>query len=126
LSVRHNQQMARTWALWATLSAAGLGLILIPDTGPRLFSLSEEHGPSLTDAIGVLLLVAGWATLDIATWRGRRRLGPRRGIPVFTAITTLGAAGLIVWSVPGDHGVWWIVGACVLAAIQLISAARVS
>lgn len=118
--------MTRSWALWATLSVAGLSIILIPDTGPRLFSLSEEHGPSLTDGIGVLLLVIGWATLDMATWRRRRRLAPKRGVLAFAAIAAFGAAGLIVWSVLGDHGAWWIAGACVLASIQLISAARVS
>jgi hypothetical protein len=26
----------------------------------------------------------------------------------------------------GDHGIWWIAGAFVLAAIQLIAAARVT
>jgi hypothetical protein len=118
--------MRRSWALWTALSVAGLGIILIPDTGPRLFSLSEEHGPSLTDGIGVLLLVIGWATLDIATWRRRRRLAPQRGVLVFEAIAALGAAGLIAWSVLGDHGAWWIAGACVLAAIQLMAAARAS
>jgi hypothetical protein len=45
---------------------------------------------------------------------------------MFTAIAALGAAGLIAWSVLGDHGAWWIVGAGVLAAIQLAAAARVS
>jgi hypothetical protein len=41
-------------------------------------------------------------------------------------IAALGAAGFIAWSVLGDHGAWWIVGAGVLAAIQLTAAARVS
>jgi hypothetical protein len=36
------------------------------------------------------------------------------------------AAGLVLWSVLGDHGLWWIVGAGVLAALQLIAAANVT
>jgi hypothetical protein len=108
------------------LSAAGLGLIVLPDSGPRLFSLSEGHGPSLIDGVGVLLLLAGWATLDIATFRRRGQLVSRPSVLTFTAIAALGAAGVIAWSVLGDHGAWWIVGAGVLVAIQLTAAALVS
>ena len=49
--------VARSWLWWGTLSALGLVTILLPDTGPRLFSLSEAHGPSLIDSVGVLLLL---------------------------------------------------------------------
>jgi hypothetical protein len=32
-----------------------------------LFSQSPGHGPSLLDLIGIVVLVAGWAVLDVAT-----------------------------------------------------------
>jgi hypothetical protein len=109
---------------WGVLSTLGLVTILIPDTGRRLFSLSREHGPSVVDSIGVLLLVAGWAALDIATWRRRRALSLRRTAIIVTATAGVIAVGLVLWSVLGDYGVWWIVGAMVLAAIQVTAAAK--
>ena len=63
--------VTRSWRWWAILSALGLVTILMPDTGSRLFSLSEGHGPSLIDGMGVLLLLAGWAA-----WH--------RGVPEFS------------------------------------------
>jgi hypothetical protein len=32
------------------------------------------------------------------------------------------AIALVIWSVLGDHGSWWIVGSVVLSAIQLRAA----
>lgn len=108
------------------MSAIGLSIILVPDRRPRLFSLSEGHGPSLVDGIGVLLLVAGWTVLDVATWRRRRMLSLRREALGMVAVAGIAAVGLVLWSVLGDHGAWWIAGGFVLAAIQLTAAARVT
>jgi hypothetical protein len=116
--------VTRSWLWWGILSALGLVTILMPDTNRRLFSLSEGHGPSLVDGIGVLFLLAGWTALDIATWRRRRVLLLRREQMAVMVIAGIAAGGLVLWSVLGDHGVWWMVGAIVLAAIQLIAAAR--
>jgi hypothetical protein len=102
----------------------GLVTILLPDTGSRLLSLSEAHGPSLVDSMGVLLLLAGWAVLDIATWRRRRDLSLRRKVLLPIATAGAAAVALVLWSVLGDHGAWWIVGAALLAAIQLTAATR--
>jgi hypothetical protein len=54
--------------------------------------------------VGVLLLLGGWATLDIATLRRRGRLASRPGPLTTTAIAATGAAGVIAWSLLGDHG----------------------
>jgi hypothetical protein len=82
-------------------------------------------GRRWVDGVGVLLLLARWATLDIATLRRRGRLASP-GALTFTAIAALGGVGVIAWSVLSDHGSWWIVGAGVLAAIQLTAAVCVS
>ena len=116
--------VTRSWLWWGILSGIGLVTILIPDTGRRLFSLSEGHGPSLVDGIGILLLLAGWVALDIATWRRRRALSLRREMIVLMGAAGVAGAGLVLWSVLGDHGLWWIVGAIVLASIQLVAAMR--
>jgi hypothetical protein len=114
----------RSWLWWGILSALGLVGILLPDTGRRLFSLSQAHGPSLVDGVGVLLLLAGWAVLDIASWRRRRGFRPRREVLLLIAAAGTAAVALVLWSVLGDHGAWWIVGAVLLAAIQLTAATK--
>jgi hypothetical protein len=110
--------------LWfAALSGTGLVIVLIPDTDVRVFSLSEGHGPSLLDGVGVLLLIAGWVVLDLATWRRRREVSYRRGVVVMVTLAAIAASAVVLWSVLGDHGAWWVLGAAVLAAIQLCAAA---
>jgi hypothetical protein len=116
--------MKRSWLSWAVLSTLGIVTILLPDTDRRLFSLSEGHGPSVVDAIGVVLLLAGWAVLDIATWRRRHALDHRREVIVAMGAVGVAAAALLLWSVLGDRGAWWVLGATVLAAIQVLAAMK--
>jgi hypothetical protein len=116
--------VTRSWLWWAILSTLGLVSVLLPDSGRRLVSLSQAHGPSLIDSLGVLVLLAGWAMLDIATLRRRRRLLFRREVLMLMATAGIAAVALVLWSVSGDHGAWWIVGAVMLAAIQLTAAVR--
>ena len=116
--------MARAWTWWIALSIGGLVTILLPDTGPRLFSLSEDHGPSLIDLVGIVLLVAGWVVLDLATWRRRSNLAMPRAIVVTYALVGSGSVALVASSVLGDQGSWWVVGAALLATIQIAAAVR--
>jgi hypothetical protein len=92
----------------------------------QVVSVVESCDHRIVGRVGVLLLLAGWATLDAATWRRRSALAVPRSVLVLTILAGIGAAAVVVWSVGGDHGVWWIAGATVLAAIQLVAAARVS
>jgi hypothetical protein len=78
-------------------------------------------GPRI-DGVGVLLLMAAWAALDIGTWRRRRGLSLRRDLSVLTSTAGIAAISVVIWSVLGDRGSWWIVGAVVLSAIQLTAA----
>jgi hypothetical protein len=96
------------------------------DAGDRLFHLSELHGPSILDTVGIALLVLGWAVLDLATWRRRRVLSAGRPVRSVVAAVAVAAAAVVAWSVLGDHGSWWIVGAFVLAAIQVAAALMVT
>jgi hypothetical protein len=114
----------RSWLCWGILSALGIVVILGPDRSRRLFSLSQAHGPSLIDSVGVLFLVAGWAALDTATWRRRRGRPLRREVRLLTVVAGTAAATLVLWSVLDDHGAWWVIGAVLLAAIQLAAAMR--
>jgi hypothetical protein len=40
------------------------------------------------------------------------------------SVTGISASWLVIWLVLGDEGMWWIVGALVLAAVQLMAAVR--
>jgi hypothetical protein len=112
------------WLLW---SAAGVVVIALPDRGPRLVSLSAAHGPSLLDAVGILLLLAGTAGPWWFIWRRRSRLDAvaAAGRRVLLVASGVGA-GLLVASVLGDFTAWWAVGAGILTAVQVAVFAAVA
>ncbi len=63
--------------------------------------------------------------LDLAVWR-RRALPLGRGALLADAAIAAAGGGLIAWSALGDHGARWVLGASVLATIQVGTAARVT
>ena len=110
--------------VWAGLSAIGAAVVALPDGDNRLFSLSRAHGPSPVDALGALVLIAGWLVFAAALWRRRARIARRSGTPsAGVTVFALGlGAGLLVASVAGDFAYWWAVGAALLVAGQLLAA----
>src|SRR5262245_61896991 len=60
---------ARVFAVWAAANVVGIALVVLADGDERLVSLGEHHGPSAGEALGALLVVAGWLTLDVVTLR---------------------------------------------------------
>ncbi len=119
---------AARWRWWAVCSVLGLALVALPDSDSRLFSFSRLHGPSLVDAVGALFLTAGWLCLDQAVWRHRHRLATRvgrRGLAAGASAYVFGLAVLVV-SVLGDIGWWWVLGAVLLAGVQLAAAGAVT
>jgi len=52
--------MKRSFWISLLVLLAGIVLIALPDTDQRLFSLNSHHGPSLPDAIGVVLVFITW------------------------------------------------------------------
>ena len=70
--------MARAVLFWLGASALGIALMaLLPDDwlgGEMLFRLSDRHGPTLADATGLALILAGWGTFLQALWSRRRDL----------------------------------------------------
>ena len=114
---------SRVWGTWLFLSMAGTVLIALPDSDRRLFSISESHGPGLADLVGALLLITGWAVLDVHIWHGRHRLlASRRPRPTLLVVASLGGGVLIAWSVGRDAGMWWLLGVALLAGAQLAAA----
>lgn len=116
----------RGWALWGLLSTVGAVLVALPDDGDRLVSFSRTHGPAALDAVGAGVLVLAWSLLWVGVWRRRDRL-PRRGTWWAGAGAVLACGGVVlVWSVLGDHGAWWVLGAGAVAGVQLLAALLVS
>lgn len=107
--------LPRAVLLWFALSAAGILVLLIPDSGTPVARLSRTHGPSGQDLVGVLLVLAGWAVYLWALWKVRTGIRHRAVLLVAGAL----AAGLIAWSVGTDSGAWWVLGAGVLVLVQV-------
>ena len=66
----------------------------------------------------------GWLVFAAALWRRRVRIARQSGAPPATAtVFALGlGAGLLVASATGDFAYWWVVGATLLVAGQLLAA----
>lgn len=109
---------------WFGLTVAGAILIALPDSGPRILSFSGEHGPSLVDACGALLLLAGFGVLIAGIIRGRRLVlqhlnASPRLLASCAFIAGLGL-GLLTAGVFTDFWWWWLVGALALQAFWLL------
>lgn len=118
VSVRHWPAVGRALAIWAVLSAAGVAVIAAPDTGRPVLTISDGHGPSAWDLTGVLILLGGWAWFLSALWDSRRAI-PH---PVVLGVAALAGVLLVAWSVLGDHGSWWVLGAVVATLAQVLAA----
>lgn len=114
----------RAWWAWLLCSLIGTLLIALPDPDRRVFSISVGHGPGVVDLVGAFVLAVGWAVLDVQIWRGRRRLLALRR-PCLLALVLLGLTGAAVtaFAVLRDAGIWWLLGAAMLAVAQLVAAA---
>ena len=69
--------------VFALLACPGLVLVALPDDGPRLFSLSDAHGPSALDSAGLVLVIAAWLVLLTPAWRRRHLIIRHAGHPLF-------------------------------------------
>jgi hypothetical protein len=124
--VHHWNQTARRAALcWVSGSAVGAAIVALPDADHRVLMLSETHGPSALDLVGVAVLLAGWLPVPLALWRNRRVVP----VGVWAAAAVLGVVGAIalVVTIRLDLGWWWLAAVTILVAAQvapLVSLAR--
>ncbi len=94
----------------------GVAVIALPDTGPRVVTFSETHGPSALDAVGVVLLLAAWVPVPVVLVRRRRLVRP--AVWRAAAGATLLAGAALVFAIRSDLPWWWVPGIA-LVAVQL-------
>jgi len=105
-----------------TLIAAGILIVALPDSGKRIFSISRDHGPTLQDAMGLVLVLIGYTWFLIRAWKQRGRILQYKNRLSFKLIAPLMIVGitLIIVSVINDYGYWWVCGAVILTVLQSI------
>ncbi len=114
--------MIRSVLVFIICMIVGSFVISLPDTGPRLYSFSEAHGPSIIDFIGIVVLLTGWTVLMTGLWKRRDQIFIYNGSKLFIiCIFMIGfGSGLIVASVVSDFPYWWVLGAIILLIIQFM------
>jgi hypothetical protein len=106
---------------WLIGLLAGIVIIVLPDDNQALIELSDTHGPSAQDLIGVILI----ALSSIAQWtvllRHRKRIYHRLSTAqrVVALVLALVSGGLIAWSIATDSGNWWMLGAGTLSFLLI-------
>lgn len=90
----------------------------MPDEGGRVFSLSEGHGPSVLDLLGISVILIGWLAFLIPLVRSRASVWR----PGWVLVAALAGGALLAWSLATDTGSWWMVGVVVLVAVQVVAA----
>jgi hypothetical protein len=107
--------------LLLSVMVTGLFIVALPDTGPRLFSLSEIHGPSTVDAFGLMLVLIPYTMLVVRVWKRRLRLRAYKKSLAFKFGLFVFVVGLflVVISVVRDVSHWWALGAILMAIVQI-------
>lgn len=104
------------------LIGAGIVITALPDKEERLFSISRDHGPSLQDAIGLILVFTGYGWFLKQAWKRREKILQYKNRISFKLILPLIVIGvvLVIVSVINDYGYWWVYGAAILVILQSI------
>lgn len=112
----------RIWATWAVCNAVGVAIVVLVDDDARLVTLGRDHGPSPSEAVGVLLVIVGWITLDVSTLRSwPRTRWSTRAERAAVALMLVGVGALVPTVVWGS-GATWLVGATLLGGTQVAAA----
>ncbi len=65
--------MTTPFLILSTVFLAGLIILLLPDNNDRMIRLNKNHGPSLLDLAGIILMISAWLAsciLVIKKWAG--------------------------------------------------------
>jgi hypothetical protein len=102
----------RVAAWWLGLTALGIVIIAIPDSGDPLVTMSNGHGPGLIDLLGILVVLIGTGVLYRHLFVNRETIMTRLGRPlvIVLVISWVVAVAAAIGAVVLDRGLWWIVG----------------
>lgn len=103
-------------AAWLGATAIGVALVaLLPENWlgeGRLFSLSAAHGPTPSDAVGLVIILAGWAAWLRALWVRRRLMRPPGAAALLALASALAIVGCLVAVAAGWDGLAVLLGVC--------------
>lgn len=88
---------------WLVMSMFGLAVIgLTPENlfgSDRVLTLSDQHGPTISDAIGITLLLIGWLYYLWRLWVNRNLITNTRKLRFYAAIALISVFGCIIAAV---------------------------
>lgn len=112
--------MKRSFWSGTLVFAFGAFIVVLPDNGPRIFDISERHGPSLIDIIGLVLMMIPWTYMIVYALIKWRRVLFVLGRPAAALALAAAFTGLMVTAVSvGRDGPYWWMGALPAFAGQL-------
>jgi magnesium-transporting ATPase (P-type) len=100
----------------------GFVIVALPDSDTRLFSISKDQGPSLQDAVGLILVLFSYTLLAIEAWKQKEKvLKYKNSVAFKTGLFLFGIGhGLILASVINDYKYWWVYGIILLVSLQIV------
>ena len=94
----------------------GVFILLLPDSGRSVIRLNKEHGPSIQDLAGLVLMLNSWVISVIFIAKRRSNLAKRFGNPILLIMIVLylfSIAGIIAGI---NLSIEWVLWICVVTA----------
>ncbi|HSE29209.1 MAG TPA: hypothetical protein VLA77_01330 [Candidatus Saccharimonadales bacterium] len=100
--------MIKVIVAWLSVSLVGVLLVvLLPDDllgNQIVFRLSNEHGPTLADSVGILCILGAWVYYLANLWIRRKALLAKKATWWLIGFIVLGVVGSIVAATQNANG----------------------
>ena len=114
-----NSEIKNALTVWLVFSLLGLAIIiLVPENlfgSKQLFALSDQHGPTFSDAIGLLLLLIGWLHYLWRLWSNRAYISSKNRAVFYAGTAILSIAGCII---AARYNLNWLIAVLALSALS--------